>query len=346
MLPGRRRHAAADSTTRPRAEYWTARELTPPQTSRTAHNLQAVARLADGVPLGAAQAEISALSRALKARYGDATWMSDATAVSACASSSPRRRGRPLLMLFGAAVLLLVIACLNVRTCCSRASPTRRRELALRLAIGAGQWRIARQLLAEALVLCTAGGVAGIAIALRRRARARGAAAGQPAAHRQRRRSIGPALGFALGGVARRGDRTDAGRDAQRRGDRQLSARRSPKRSAHGRRHAPASACAKCWCVAQVALTIVLLIGAGLLDPQLHAACSPSIPVTAPSDALMLDLTAPFSRDLERRAAAGRRCSDELLAAARGAAGRARRRPRQRLPARRPAASPTASSSR
>ena len=64
-----------------RTAVWLAREIDPPDQSRTAHNYQALGRLRRGVPLAAAQAEIGALSRALKARYGDGTWMSDATAV-------------------------------------------------------------------------------------------------------------------------------------------------------------------------------------------------------------------------------------------------------------------------
>jgi len=60
---------------------WAPREITPPQVSRTAHNFQVVARLADGVTLEQARADISALSRRLKDQYGDGTWMFDATAV-------------------------------------------------------------------------------------------------------------------------------------------------------------------------------------------------------------------------------------------------------------------------
>ena len=120
----------------------------------------------DAGALEAARTELSGVSRALKARYGDATWMSDATAVplreQLTAASRP-----VLLMLFGAAVLLLVIACLNVSNLQLARASTRRREMAVRLAVGAGRGRIARQLLAEAVVLSRGRrGVPGSSIAL------------------------------------------------------------------------------------------------------------------------------------------------------------------------------------
>ena len=139
---------------------WLARELNPPDTSRTAHNFQVIARLADGVRLDAAQAEISRVSRGLKERHGDGTWMSDATAVplpeQLTAASRPALR-----LLFGAALLLLVIAVMNVSSLLLARAAARRRDFAVQLAIGAGRARLVRQLLAETSVLCLAGGVIG-----------------------------------------------------------------------------------------------------------------------------------------------------------------------------------------
>ena len=146
------------------SDYWYARERSAPQTARTAHNWLVIARLADHVALERTVAELSTVSRALKQQYGDATWMSDATALplreQLTAAAKPT-----LLMLFGAAMLLLVIACLNVSNLQLARASTRRRELAVRLAVGAGTSRLARQLFAEAIVLSAVATLVGVALA-------------------------------------------------------------------------------------------------------------------------------------------------------------------------------------
>ena len=62
-------------------DIWTPRDVEPPPAARTSHNVQAIARLRDGVSLDAAIADISAVSRRMREEYGDQTWMTDATAV-------------------------------------------------------------------------------------------------------------------------------------------------------------------------------------------------------------------------------------------------------------------------
>ncbi len=114
--------------------------------------------------MAAAQSEISVLSKGLKATYGDATWMSDAAAVPI--REQMTAASRPVILtLFAAAVLLLVIACLNVSNLQLARASTRRREMAVRLAVGAGSGRLTRQLLAEALVLTGVAAIAGVGLA-------------------------------------------------------------------------------------------------------------------------------------------------------------------------------------
>lgn len=146
-------------------EYLIARERLGPQRSRTAHNFQVVARLADGVALSAARTELSELSRRLKARHGDDTWMVDAAAVPLREQLTASVRPA-LMMLFAAAGLLLLIACLNASSLQLARAAARGRELAVRLAIGADSWRLTRQLVAEALVLSTLASAIGVGVAL------------------------------------------------------------------------------------------------------------------------------------------------------------------------------------
>ena len=278
-------------------EYWTPQKLTQTNLSRTSHNWQAVARLADGVPVAAAQAEISTLSRSMKTRFGDATWMSDAAAIPLREQLTATSRST-VLLLFGAAVMLFVIACLNVSNLLLARVATRRREVALRLAIGAGQWRIVRQLLAEALVLCTASGVAGIAIALLGvRALVALQPGNLPRIDNVQVNWIVLAFAVAASLIAAIALTMAA---TLRTGDRQLSAElaESQRTSAGGR---TSQRLREVLSASQVALTIVLLIGAGLLTRSFMRVLSID-PGYRTSGTVMLDLAAPYFRDLTSRA--------------------------------------------
>jgi putative ABC transport system permease protein len=143
---------------------WAPREMTPPQASRTAHNFQVVARLADGVTLEQARADISTLSRRLKDRYHDGTWMFDATAVPLLEVVTSTSKAT-LQLLLSASALLLIVACTNVSNLLVVRSASRRPEFAVQLAMGASPGRIGRQQLAETLVLCLAGAGLGVIIA-------------------------------------------------------------------------------------------------------------------------------------------------------------------------------------
>lgn len=133
--------------------------------SRTAHNFTAIARLTDGTSLGAARADLSRVSRELKARYPNDNYMVDGTATPILELLTGKSRPS-LLVLFGASVLLLIVACTNVSNLLLVRAAARRGELALQLAIGASRMRLVRQNLAETLVLCSAGGVLGVLISI------------------------------------------------------------------------------------------------------------------------------------------------------------------------------------
>jgi putative ABC transport system permease protein len=147
------------------ADVFTPRELYPRQESRTAHNWWVYGRLADGVTVEAARREMSLVSGQIRERYGDDTWMADATAVAL-----PERvvgAVRPvLLVLLGASAILLLIAAANVTSLLLARTVARRREMAVRAALGAGRGRLVRQCLTESALLALAGGLLGTLIAI------------------------------------------------------------------------------------------------------------------------------------------------------------------------------------
>jgi predicted permease len=147
-----------------RTSIWTPSELDTPPVSRTAHNFAAIARLRDGATVEAAQADLSASSKKMKAQYGDDTWMVDASVVPL--QTYLTKDAEPVLfVLFGAGAFLLLIACANVSSLLLARAATRRRELSVRLALGAGRIAVLRQLMAESFILCVAGGALGVLFA-------------------------------------------------------------------------------------------------------------------------------------------------------------------------------------
>jgi putative ABC transport system permease protein len=145
-------------------DLWIARELSGRNPYRTGHNWQAIARIANGVSLQQANREISALSRRLKQQYGDETWMFDAVAVPLREQIVGNTRPT-LLVLLAASGFLLLIACANVVNLLVARAAVREGELAVRLALGASRWRVAQQFLAESFVLALTGGLLGVILA-------------------------------------------------------------------------------------------------------------------------------------------------------------------------------------
>ena len=140
------------------------RETFEKNTSYTAHNWRVVARLAPGVTLGRAGADVSAILRRLKAQVGDNTITLDGRVVSL--HDQIVGQVRPMLVLiFAASMLLLLIACANVLNLLIARMATRGGEIAVRLAIGAGRRRLTQQFLVESMVLALIGCAGGLALA-------------------------------------------------------------------------------------------------------------------------------------------------------------------------------------
>ncbi|HZM93097.1 MAG TPA: ABC transporter permease [Vicinamibacterales bacterium] len=129
-----------------------------------AHSFTVIAKLKAGVSRNAAQADMERVTRGIAQRepknmegrgvnvrsYSDVMFGDFRT---------------PLYVVLGSVIFVLLIGCVNVANLLLARATTRRREIAIRSAIGGGRWRIVRQLLTESVVLALAGGIAGVGLA-------------------------------------------------------------------------------------------------------------------------------------------------------------------------------------
>lgn len=143
------------------AQIWVPRELYEHYPSRTAHNWRVIGRLRDGITPEKAHAELGTIARAIKQQYGQDADITDVSIVRL--QDALTAQVRPALwILLGAVGFLLLIASANVVNLLLAQAVSRSRELALRTALGAGRGRLVRQFLTEGLLLSLAGGVAGV----------------------------------------------------------------------------------------------------------------------------------------------------------------------------------------
>jgi predicted permease len=251
--------------------------------------LRVVGRLRAGATLPAARADVDAVAASISREFAEYARRPRVLKVVGLEADATAEVRAPLWVLAAGAGLLLVVAAVNVLGVLVARAAARRREIAVRIALGAGVWRLLRLSLVEGLTLASLGAILGIAAA---RAMLAGLLALQPAALRRLAdpsidwRVLGLAAGLAVAWAALFAlapllvyARTDvAALLASARGEAQRL--RLPARSA--------------FVVAQVALAVVLLVSAGLLvrtfariqaiDPGFRAAGVHTFRVPAATD--------------------------------------------------------------
>jgi len=133
-------------------------------TCRGCAPLTVLARLRPGATIAAATSEMDATREQLR-RAAPSTYQTGSMAIVPLRRALTRDVRPALLVLLGAVAFVLLIACANVASLQLARSVTRERELALRVALGAGRARLLRQLLTESLLLAAAGGAGGVLLA-------------------------------------------------------------------------------------------------------------------------------------------------------------------------------------
>ena len=149
----------------PAFEIWIPWQFTAGEMQNgTAFNLRVAGRLKPGISIETAIAELNALTAGPRQKFP--TTHRDVYAVVTPMSEKLFGDYRlKLMVLLGAVVFILLIACANIANLLLARAASRSNEIAIRTALGASRWRIARQTMAESLVLAVAGGLLGILIA-------------------------------------------------------------------------------------------------------------------------------------------------------------------------------------
>lgn len=298
------------------AELWT--PLSGPllddlREARGALWLPVVGRLAEGVSMGAAQRELDAVAAALRSEYPDENEGIGITLEPLHETLVGDVRA-PMIVLLGAAWLVLLIAVVNVANLQLARGTARTREVALRLALGAGKGRVMRQLLAESLVLGVLGGLLGAALAA-------GAVEmlvrfAPPDLPRLEEVAADPGLVFAGLGVAVLSSVLFGFAPALHAG--RVDARARLDDGARGGTSGGLVRLRGLFATGQFALALVLLVGAGLLV-QSFERLSRLDPGFAPEGVLSATLSLPSSRYPNGDAV--RPFTDELLAEVRALPG-------------------------
>ena len=310
--------AAFENVTAAGADVWTPLQYNTvftPDSREWGHHLQLIGRLRSGVDLAAARTDLAAIARTPRADMPRVPWASlKAGLLATSLQADVSRSIRPALVAIVAAVLvLLVIACVNVTNLLLARGVQRRGEFALRAALGAGRSRIVRQLITESAILSALGGAVGVAVAtVGLRAFVAVSPPGLPRIAALR--VDPPALVFALVVTSLVGivvGLLPASHVA--RGDLHSGLQETSRRSASSHQ-----VTRRTLVVAEVALSLVLLVGAGLLLRSLERVFAVDVGFDSSN---LLTMQVQLTGHRFRDDAAKARFLDDALAAARAVPG-------------------------
>jgi putative ABC transport system permease protein len=148
----------------PGTELWVSARSVREGNVRGARNFRVIGKLAEGATIEAAREELRAVVAALKQQYPSVLQPADVV-LAPLASYLTGSVRAPLLILFGSVGLLLLIVCVNVANLLLVRVTARSRDLAIRTALGAGRGHLFQDLFTESLLLAAAGGILGIVLA-------------------------------------------------------------------------------------------------------------------------------------------------------------------------------------
>jgi putative ABC transport system permease protein len=148
-----------------RAEIWTPLAMNEENwRQRGGHYLQGIARLHPGIVIASAQADLNTIAARAERQFPDSNSGWDTTLQDL--QDSAVGRIRPAMLTLTAAVgFVLLIACVNIANLLLSRSAARKREIGIRASLGAGRWRLIRQLLTESVLLSACGAAVGLGLA-------------------------------------------------------------------------------------------------------------------------------------------------------------------------------------